>query len=300
MQRTLRCRNEPVELGARLGKALTASVQQWRACGSQRITSGRVGTCARDQVGECRRCGDAVCRNCVMKPPSARDIKGRHRRLCRTCMKCPIQRLTVTNAVVADDEHESLPTRYSREPCACEHQGVWICEPCGQLLRSANTTYLRGWAWRARYSACGGVGAGLGEGNEGVECGRGSNCLDARIIVNEIECDADELAAHEGLIESAADGGCRHHWAGNSYNTHEIVGLGGKVKKKIKKKVRVGAIVKEYEDERVAGKVLRREQDGANRSWCGWCLRVVVGKKDVEQASGSSDSVDSVDSLSTL
>ena len=72
--------------------------------------------------------------------------------------------------------------------------------------------------------------------------------------------------------------------------THEIVGLGGKVKKKIKKIVRVGAIVKEYDDERGSGRILKREQDGAVRSWCGWCLRVIPGKKDLVVAGGNSDS----------
>lgn len=157
------------------------------------------------------------------------------------------------------------------------------------MFRTYDTTYLRGWAWRSRYSACGGVGAGLGEGNEGVECGRGGDCLNVREIENEIECDADELAAIEAEKEKKADGVGRQ-WK-NSYTTHEIVGLGGKVKKKIKKIVPVGAIVKEYEDERVSGKVLRREQEGSNRSWCGWCLRVVPGKKDMVQPGDSSDSV---------
>lgn len=97
--------------------------------------------------------------------------------------------------------------------------------------------------------------------------------------MNEIECDADELAACEG------------QWAGSSYTTHEIVGIGGKVKKKITKEVMVGAIVKEYDDERISGKFLQREQDAANRSWCSWCARVVPGKKDLDRSAGSTDSI---------
>lgn len=33
--------------------------------------------------------------NCVMKRPQETIITGRHRRLCRTCMKCPLDRLLV-------------------------------------------------------------------------------------------------------------------------------------------------------------------------------------------------------------
>lgn len=185
--------------------------------------------------------------------------------------------------------------KYAREPCSCEQatpRAVWICQDCGQGLRSADTTYLRGWAWRTRYSACGGVGAGLGQGNEGVECGRRGNCLAAKEVEKEIECDADELAALEAEMEKAGLDGRK--WAGSSYMTHEIVGVGGKVKKKIKKEVLVGAIVKEYEDEKKEGKFLRREQNGLNRSWCSWCARVVPGKKDA--AGASEDAVDTPNS----
>lgn len=155
---------------------------------------------------------------------------------------------------------------------------MWLCQDCGQGLRSTDTTYLRGWAWRTRYGACGGVGAGLGQGNEGVECGRYGECLDAKEVEKEIECDADELAAIcAEMGKAGVDGG---RWRGSSYTTHEIVGIGGKVKKKVKKEMLVGATVKEYEDERMTGKFLRREQEGANRSWCSWCARVVPGKKD--------------------
>ena len=173
---------------------------------------------------------------------------------------------------------------YARSPCTC-NEGVWICNPCGQALRTADATYLRGWSWRTRYSTCGGIGAGLGQGNEGVECGRDGDCLNAKHVEKEVECDADELAACE------AEHG--RHWAGSSYNTHEIVGIGGKVKKKITKEVLVGAVVKEYGDEMKTNNFLQREQEGANRSWCSWCARVVPGKKDMGGPTRSTDSISS-------
>jgi len=75
------------------------------------------------------------------------------------------------------------------------------------------------------------------------------------------------------------EGGGRN-WGGNSYLTHEMEGIGGVVKKKVKKRIKVGCVVKEYEDERDNGSYLKREQGGANRSWCYWCLRIIPGNKD--------------------
>jgi hypothetical protein len=150
---------------------------------------------------------------------------------------------------------------------------------------------MRGWTWRTRYSHCGGLGAGLGEGHEGVECGRRRACRAARRVEKDIECDARELAALEA--ESVVVG---RPWNGNSYCTREMVGIGGAVKMKVRKLVPVGAVVKEYEDERVSERFLEREQSGANRSWCSWCARVVVGKKDLVGATGSTDSIASASS----
>jgi hypothetical protein len=133
------------------------------------------------------------------------------------------------------------------------------------------------------------MGAGIGEGNEGVECGREGACLAALEVEREIECDADEIAACEAeIIKVQAEG---KHWAGSSYNTHEMVGIGGKVKMKLKQQVKVGAAVKQYKDERESGSFLKREQNGDNRSWCSWCERVVPATKDLDHAGKSTDSV---------
>lgn len=121
---------------------------------------------------------------------------------------------------------------------------------------------MRGWTWRSRYSTrLHGLGTGIGEGVEGVQCGRETSCLAARTIFKEIECDARDTRA-------------------GGYFLQEIEGIGGVVKKKVKRRMQVGAVVKEYEDEREQGKYLAREQDGVDRSWCSWCARVVLSKKD--------------------
>jgi hypothetical protein len=98
------------------------------------------------------------------------------------------------------------------------------------------------------------------------------------MVEKEVECDASELAALEEEIARAEIQG--HRWVGCSYSTQEIVGIGGRVKKKVRKLVPVGAIVKEFEDERVTEKFLGREHIGLNRSWCSWCTRVIASNDD--------------------
>lgn len=66
------------------------------------------------------------------------------------------------------------------------------------------------------------------------------------------------------------------------YFRQEIVGIGGVVKHKVKKRVTVGACVVEYEDERETGEYLRPEETREHRSWCGWCWRVVPSKEDLQ------------------
>lgn len=72
--------------------------------------------------------------------------------------------------------------------------------------------------------------------------------------------------------------------AGPGYTRHEIEGIGGVVKTKLVRMVRVGACVPEWEDEKARGEILGREVQGKVRSWCGWCWRVIPGKKDFEAA----------------
>ena len=146
---------------------------------------------------------------------------------------------------------------------------------------------MRGWTWRARYSTyLGGIGTGIGEGEAGVICGRGTSCLAARFIEHEIDCDElAELQMGMERIEMEGVAGGRT-WSGTSYLTQELEGIGGVMKKKVKKRVKVGMTVKEYEDERESGLFLNREKEGKNRSWCYWCSRVVLGKGDVEGGDG--------------
>ncbi|KAM4057512.1 hypothetical protein HRG_010754 [Hirsutella rhossiliensis] len=73
---------------------------------------------------------------------------------------------------------------------------------------------------------------------------------------------------------------------GPGYERHEIEGIGGRVKRKLVRMVRVGACVPEGVDETGFGnRILRPEVRGDARSWCGWCLRVIPGRSDVASLS---------------
>jgi hypothetical protein len=68
--RTLHCSNEEPWSKQRRDELLQAEPDTWTTHGGggariERITSGRNGICARDMVGDCRRCGRVVCRVCL-------------------------------------------------------------------------------------------------------------------------------------------------------------------------------------------------------------------------------------------
>ncbi|KAF2634416.1 hypothetical protein P280DRAFT_474667, partial [Massarina eburnea CBS 473.64] len=271
---------------------------------SRGLTSGRMGKCARDMVGECQRCASVVCRNCTIKPPATPTLRARHRRLCRTCSKAPLHLLTAAkksrttpsgtpspstspnpHPALFDEDHAPrafTASAFGRTPCVCDTM-VWLCQPCGQQSRNADTLYVRAWTWRTRYRHyLGGVGTGAGEGNEGVECGRGADCLAAKAVEHEIDCHADALADLE-----LASGPSTDRWTGTSYHAQEIEGIGNVMKMKLKKQVHVGEAVKIYEDEKDRSiQYLEREVAAKLRSWCSWCERVVLDERDRAEAAG--------------
>ncbi len=197
--------------------------------------SSKISFCARDLVAPCRRCGTAVCRNCAAKPPSNIRLKERLRRLCRTCLDAPIQ-THFHRFNLAGDANDGPPASSSssvrsersfsgssisestcqlevdisanaftspaflRGPCTCESRGVFLCAPCGGNLRAGDTTYQRVFTWRSRYSTHigGGLGTGLGLGNQGQKCGRGNSCLDTSAeAVSWVEIDCSDGTTHD-------------------------------------------------------------------------------------------------------
>ena len=185
--------------------------------------------------------------------------------------------------------------------CTCPYRSH-LCAPCGAKLVNADTTYRRIWTWRTRYTTyLGGLGTGIGEGNEGVKCARGRECLGAKDVEVEFECpsssgsDGSEGAGGEQQqpgVGRVGTPGTPDLEDKAGYWRQEVEGLGGVVKKKFRKRERVGRTVREWEDEREGkGEILGREKRGECRSWCGWCGKVVKegermdgewGKGDVE------------------
>ena len=136
----------------------------------------------------------------------------------------------------------------------------------------------------------------MGEGDQGQKCGKGEGCLATRGGATcwvEIDCNdhPPPSSLSEGLpsgdgAESASNGDSEleaRSYPKPGYLRQEIEGIGGIVKRKVKKKVHVGATVWEFDDERESGKYLEREASGVQRSWCGWCSRVVLGERDRQQ-----------------
>ncbi|KAL4788203.1 hypothetical protein BJX76DRAFT_316622 [Aspergillus varians] len=312
VKHTLRCENEYIETLSDMLKSGTAIPDSVKtvirllsrsALSSGQLTSGKISKCARDMVGECRGCSKVVCRNCTAKPPNSATLKNRIRRLCTTCRKAPL------NKLVSPSLHAPLPPTKSdsanntsavllRDTCTCQDV-LWLCNQCGQKLRRNDTTYRRVWTWRTRYSTyLGGLGTGIGEGCQGVKCGRGEKCLGGQEIELEVECEADESMSnsppeygyHFGHNFDQSHHDSHSHTHGKwedpgekepGYLRQEIIGIGGRVKQRAKKRVMVGACVVEYEDERDTGDYLTREEEGLHRSWCGWCWRVIPAKHEV-------------------
>ncbi|TVY54771.1 hypothetical protein LSUE1_G009023, partial [Lachnellula suecica] len=188
---TLHCHNENVQVDPENTLRYRARATDWYFVdlGREAAGIGKVGDCARDLVGSCRRCSRVVCRNCTIKSPAQVTLRHRHRRICTACSRVPLASL-----VEHPSEHaHTLPStplqpttpplsgdNLRRAVCGCATDSVWLCQPCGRSLRSADSEYESIWKWRTRYlPSLGGLGVGIGEGDRGVPCGRGGECVAA-------------------------------------------------------------------------------------------------------------------------
>lgn len=152
-----------------------------------------------------------------------------------------------------------------------------LCKPCGETLVQQDRLYSSGWQWRSKYREY----VGVAEGNKGVECGRHSYCVTARLVEQELDCDVDVMKEMEEEAEKVAAAGTGRSWEGGSFAAQEVEGVGGVVKMKVKRLVRVGAEVDEFDDDDAEGSMgLEKEIRGETRSWCAWCRRVIPSKGD--------------------
>jgi hypothetical protein len=176
-------------------------------------------------------------------------------------------------ATISDSDLSFTYFAFKRTPCTCIHYNH-LCPPCGRDLIAQDRVYESGWTWRNKYSAY----VGVAEGNKGVECGRRSACLAARLVEQETDCNASDLQE----MDKEATG---RSWEGGGFVAQEVEGVGGIVKMKVKKLVLVGAEVDGLDDDvgdddSYCKKAEKRLQKG-ERSWCSWCERVVPGANDV-------------------
>ncbi|KAL9479639.1 hypothetical protein ACSS6W_004425 [Trichoderma asperelloides] len=318
MGATLRCSREGVAIDPEQTLRYRARATDWNYMQDDNNYNGKAGSCARDMVAECRRCADIICRNCAIKPPLIAALRERHRRLCVTCVKAPIAALAVPALDI------SLPLNsdaVQRAICQCDTEGVWLCQPCGHSIRNADHDYKAIWRWRTKYGGFTGIGDGdrgvicgreeaclaARERENEIDCdaedARGST-LSPWSTGSSSSGTPSPGPQHAGTTPPGATAGfpfpangtiesiideIRHQRTpspqlGPGYERHEIEGIGGIVKKKLVRMVRVGACVPEWEDEKGSNsKILAREVNGAARSWCGWCWRVIPGEKDKRQ-----------------
>ncbi|KAI0521802.1 hypothetical protein F5B22DRAFT_502789 [Xylaria bambusicola] len=284
----------------------------------------RKGTCARDLVAECRRCARPVCRNCIIRSPGASTFRERHRRLCIPCTKAPLASLAnppllPSTSIVADEMQRAICTCESDcvwlcHPCGRniigadqDYRSIWRWRnQYGEVLGGTGIGEGDRGVICGREAAC----LGAREVAEETDC----DAADAREQEHQLSLHhysaspsstpspSSSFTTGSPLSSASASeysvGGHRTpsppHSVGFAvsscgtlrpgYARHEIEGIGGVVKTKLVRMMRVGACVPEWEDERNGGRILEREVSGRKRSWCGWCWRVIPGAKDVSGA----------------
>lgn len=121
-----------------------------------------------------------------------------------------------------------------------------------------------------------------------MQCGLEQRCLAAEYIEVEVDCEVGDRVSEFSRSDSSNESSLEHlrhsssfsHSDGRDdeepgYLRQEIEGIGGVVKQKVKKRVRVGASVEERDDDRENATYLKQETSGAVRSRCGWCSGIV-------------------------
>ncbi|KGQ09711.1 hypothetical protein BBAD15_g4946 [Beauveria bassiana D1-5] len=310
---TLRCSNEnlPLDTAARANAGIDSYTDTSRqAAGAAKASR----CCARDMVGECRRCAAVICRAShltlhlpLMRPqrraPSASVIAV-------SAPPAPRRPSSRLRARASTRRVRGAPTpcsaRFATAPRAASGCASPVVAPYAMPTMTifasgagATTTARSSVVW-APASAT-----------------QTAACLAARECEQEIDCDAEDARSSRAPSTSSSSDhhqnnpatppGAHNHdsffpasWSSESrandripssplllgpgYERHEIEGIGGIVKRKLVRMVRVGKCVPEWEEERTSARVLGREARGEARSWCGWCWRVVPGRDDPRPA----------------
>ncbi|KAJ4421481.1 hypothetical protein N0V82_003746 [Gnomoniopsis sp. IMI 355080] len=229
--------------------------------------NGKSGSCARDMVSECRKCGTVVCRNCAIKPPAPAVLRDRHRHSeYRGIWKWRTQYGEVLGGLgtgIGDADRgvecargkDCLSGKYIEHETDCDADDAREAEDLAAGHPSPGTQtlslYSGSHSWSSSHSSLhGSIGSTSG-----------------------------------GLLDSAVASGTSRTPSpavGPGYARHEVEGIGNKIKTVRVSMIRVGGCVPEWKDEKSLNQSLRREVEGEVRSWCGWCDRVIPGKMDIE------------------
>ncbi|KAI0855231.1 hypothetical protein F4860DRAFT_507617 [Xylaria cubensis] len=279
----------------------------------------RKGSCARDMVAECRRCARPVCRNCVIRPPGPSTFRDRHRRLCIPCTKAPVAALTrppllPNTPIDADEMQRAICTCQNDRVWLChpcgrnilgadqDYRSIWRWRnQYGEVLGGTGIGEGNRGVICGREASC----LGAREVESETDCDAAdarehhsspastpspsssfttSSPLSTDSVVGFSASGSESGSFHRtpsplsyssiGLVSGSGSG------LRPGYARHEIEGIGGIVKTKLVRMMRVGACVPEWEAEKNKGQILEREVSGGRRSWCGWCWRVIPGAKD--------------------
>ncbi|RKF54211.1 putative sulfate transporter [Golovinomyces cichoracearum] len=247
-----------------------------------------------------------------MKPTASNSLRYRHRRICSACSNLDLMTLISPALKISNSENDSASESHGLKSvkinkdikpslCKCSSVQLWLCKACAQSIRNADMEYQSIWRWSVRFlPSLGGLGIGLGEADRGVSCGRGENCARAREVKLEIDCDAEDAREINDNNSRLSFGPilCNpnsqsHGQMRPGYHRHEVEGIGGVLKKKLVKMVKVGACVSSspgtsndtWSDGRnVSDKemenILEREIQGTSRSWCSWCQKIIPSHDD--------------------
>ncbi|GKT45054.1 uncharacterized protein ColSpa_05235 [Colletotrichum spaethianum] len=315
---TLHCSNEDAPVDPESTFRFRARAGNWYYMEDGRNYNGKSGSCARDLVTECRRCRTVVCRG-LEATVEEDDEDDQVQLIADAANRTVLSSRQPTTPSASDIAGCVIRAPRPQSPRSLispwnPKRLFWMTRCDGKFAGaistasgSANhvggacagpTTTISGlfsiWKWRAHYGeVLGGLGTGIGEGDRGVICGRESACAGAKERENETDCDAEDAAVSGANLWTATDqvhlDTVRYERTpspqlGPGYERHEIEGIGGCVKTKLIRMVRVGACVPEWDDEKSHHNILGREVKGNRRSWCGWCYRVVPGEADLETA----------------
>ncbi|KOS23232.1 hypothetical protein ESCO_003470 [Escovopsis weberi] len=296
---TLRCSNERQDLDGEHVLRSSTRERGWNYLEDGRTLNGGPGHCARDMVSECRKTCLKAPIATLANPPLDADLPLGSDAVQRTLCSCEDQGVWLCQ-----------PCGRSVRNADHEYKRIWRWRnQYGEILGGLGTGIGDG----DRGVICGREGSCLAarEREHEIDC----DAEDARGSVHTPSPGSQSglgstpptaasayltpgsatefpfLMNDNGTIEALVDEEMRRQQRtpspqlGPGYERHEIEGIGGKLKRKLVKMVRVGACVPEWEEEKgglaSGGKVMTREISGVSRSWCGWCWRAVPGKQDL-------------------